>query len=329
MFSAAATAREFASEARGGTACGAEGAGRSSVDLVSSLESMAGILDTRQYLASRVMPAIFEALRALDAARPNDPLNFIATELESHSIQGMHNNERLPKAGGNADMFAYTNGVVRDALLQAIRNVAAQRPREPLKAIAEELRSLPAWSAANWSSQSKAGKSLRTRSATTVPAVQVPQRTGSSAEATPRPELPSSSQQLATHLERVDSDSDRRPSSPASSLLLRTPTRNEGRPVESLAVVDRGRLYPSSQPAPPASPNERSGDSDAAAPNASRRSSASILSSPAPSTSADLRTASQRGAPTMSSASAVPRVSLLDGESRRLPGRPKQSVLLR
>ena len=276
------------------------------------------------------MPAIFEALRALDAARPNDPLNFIATELESHSIQGMHNNERLPKAGGNADMFAYTNGVVRDALLQAIRNVASQRPRDPLKAIAEELRSLPAWSAANWSSQSKAGKSLRTHSAAAVPAVQVPLRTASSAQATPRPELPSSSQQLATHLERVDSDSDRVPSSPASSLLLGTPTRNTDGPGESLAVVDRGRLYPSSQSAPPASPNERnSRASDAAAPDASRRSSASILSSPAPSAVSDLRTGSQHGAPTASAGAAATRVSLLAGESRRLPGRPKHSVLLR
>lgn len=288
---------------------------------------MAGILDTRQYLNSRVMPAIFEALRALDAARPNDPLNFIATELESHSIQGMHNNERLPKAGGNADMFAYTNGVVRDALLQAIRNVVAQRPREPLKGIAEELRSLPAWSAANWSSQSKAGKSLRTRSAAAVPAVQVPQSTGSRAEATPRLELPSSSQQLAAQMERADSDSDSRPTSPASSLLLRTPTRSAREQVESLTVVDRGRLYPISQPAPPASPNEST--RGATAPDAPRHSAASILMSPASSISADVRTASQRGAPTTSSGGAATRVSLLAGESRRLPGRPKHSVLLR
>ena len=34
--------------------------------------AMAGtVLETRQYLDSRVMPAVFEALRALDAARPN------------------------------------------------------------------------------------------------------------------------------------------------------------------------------------------------------------------------------------------------------------------
>ena len=170
---------------------------------------MAGISDSRQYLASRVMPGIFEALRALDAARPNDPLNFIATELESHSIQGMHNDGRLPKAGGNVDMFAYTNGVVRDALLQAIRSVAVKRPREPLKAIAEELRSLPAWSAANWSSQSR--QAARTHSTAAVPSVQVPQsRTISSAEETPwkivqaaarKGQLTSSAQHLATDSE--------------------------------------------------------------------------------------------------------------------------------
>lgn len=259
---------------------------------------MAGITDSRQYLATRVMPAIFEALRALDAARPNDPLNFIATELESHSIQGMHNNERLPKAGGNVDMFTYTNGVVRDSLLKAIRSVAAERPRDPLKAIAEELRSLPAWSAANWTSQSKHAGPQRPHAAAAVPLVQVPKSTVSSVETTPRPEVTTSSQHLAAHLERADADSKLRSTSVASSTALRSPTSSShaGDGPELPVVVDRGRVMPRHSQPPPASPRENSSNSSAVPPT--------VSSSPA-------------------------RVSLLAGSSRRVPGRPKNSVLLR
>lgn len=179
-------------------------------------------METRQWLASRVMPAIFEALRALDAARPNDPLNFIATELEAHSVHGMHNKvDRSPKNDGSVDMFAYTNGVVRDALLKALRSVAAERPREPLRAIAEELRSLPAWSAASWTSQPNEAARTDAKQEKHVSAMSgAVERSG--------PQIGSSSQLLASHLERADSDSKLRSTTPASSSVLRSPTRASG-----------------------------------------------------------------------------------------------------
>jgi hypothetical protein len=291
-----------------------------------------------------------------------DPLGFIATELESHSISGMHNVQGgAPRAGGQVDMFGFTNGVVRDALLKSIRAVAVKRPREPLKAIAEELRSQPAWSAAAWSSQpakppaAAAGRARAQTLATSSAQVPVASRASSVASAAPAPtpEITSSAQLRAARLERAGSSDDRpQPTSSAASMAstLRTASLSRGR-AETVAspIVDRGRLMPE-QLAPPPSPTTSRGS---AAPLP-----AAVAPIPAPirgatSTAEQVRTRAHTVATTSSASSSsttssrleelqassrrganapggsATRVSILAGKSGRIPGRPRGSSLLR
>ena len=133
--------------------------------------------ETRAYLDKEIMPAMFDALRNLDAARPADPLNFLANEFESHSIAGMHNAKPKDPARLDlqVDMFGFTNGVVREALMQAVKDVTAARPRAPLKAIAEALRRQPAWSAMAGSAAARPTSSLSQRAAPRAPAAPAPE----------------------------------------------------------------------------------------------------------------------------------------------------------
>jgi len=133
--------------------------------------------ETRAYLDKEIMPAMFDALRNLDAARPADPLNFLANEFESHSIAGMHNAKPKDPARLDlqVDMFGFTNGVVREALMQAVKDVTAARPRHPLKAIAEALRRQPAWSATAGSAAARPTSSLSQRAAPRAPAAPAPE----------------------------------------------------------------------------------------------------------------------------------------------------------
>ena len=133
--------------------------------------------ETRAYLDKEIMPAMFDALRNLDAARPADPLNFLANEFESHSIAGMHNAKPkdLARLDLQVDMFGFTNGVVREALMQAVKDVTAARPRQPLKAIAEALRRQPAWSAMAGSAAARPTSSLSQRAAPRAPAAPAPE----------------------------------------------------------------------------------------------------------------------------------------------------------
>ena len=245
-----------------------------------------GVTQTKEYLDSRVMPAIFEALRALDAARPNDPLNFIATELEAHSIDGMHNAAGSgAKAGG--DMFAYTNGIVRDALLKSIRAVAVTRPREPLKAIAADLRSMPAWSPAAGALPSTSAAQVRSGPGPGS----VSSMSMSLAPSTAGPGMTSSSQLRAGHLQRAASSADRFSEGGASSVAdtlgelpptssavssLRSTSRSWG------ATAEDGGL----RLGPPPSPTTSGSTAAAAASPATRRgrsmTAMPALSSPGP-----------------------------------------------
>ena len=267
-----------------------------------------GVTQTKEYLDSRVMPAVFEALRALDDARPNDPLNFIATELESHSIQGMHNAPAGSGAKAGGDMFAFTNGIVRDALLKSIRAVAVTRPHEPLKAIAADLRSMPAWS--------PAAGAIPAASATQVRSGAGAGSVSSMAPSTAGPGVTSSSQLRAGHLERA-AGSDRFSESGASSVAdtlgslpptnsavssLRSTSRSWGATAESDGGLRLG---------PPPSPTTSFG-SAAASPTGRRGRSMTAmpaLSSPGPLSARmdDLRSSRGTAAPltATSTASAV------------------------
>jgi hypothetical protein len=109
----------------------------------------AGVASVNDYL-SRVYPALFSALCRCDEVRPPQPLAFLAAELEAgaqkQTGKAASRSGTLEWAG--TDLFTYLNGGVRTELLAALRSVAVDQPREPLKEIAKMLRQGPSWTPA-------------------------------------------------------------------------------------------------------------------------------------------------------------------------------------